>query len=174
MINHQNFGNPNQQTQVPPGFMLVPDPRMQAQNRMGLGQMIGAGTQITQPSGPPIPARMTTGLEDIRPNEVPSDGTVALFMRGDYKEIYAKAVNSSGTIDTVTYVPVIPQNEQPIIEDKSKSLDVILERLERIESKVDRVTSYNRINGKTNYRKNHWKNEKEEKGENHEQSEQHE
>lgn len=98
MINHQNLGNPNQQMQAPPGFMLVPDPRMQSQQpRMSLGQVMGMNSQTTQPDGPPIPARMTTGLENVRPNEVPSDGTVSLFMRSDYKEIYARAVNSKGT-----------------------------------------------------------------------------
>lgn len=169
MINHQNFGNPNQPMQAPPGYMLVPDPRMQ-NDRRSLGDMMGMSTnmQMNQPNQqgfiPQIPARMVNSIEEIRPNEVPQDGSIALFMRGDFKEIYAKARNNqNGLIDNVTYVPLIQQNE-PQIEDKSQNWETIFERLDRIENKVDKMT----------YRKPYYKNNKQNhnKEDNHEQSEQ--
>lgn len=163
MIDHQNFGNPNQPMQAPPGYMLVPDPRMQ-NNRRSLGDMMGMGNaQSNQQFGPSIPARMVGSIEEIRPNEVPQDGTVALFMRGDYKEIYAKARNGNGLIDNVTYVPLIQQPE-PQIEDKSQNWETIFERLDRIENKVDKMT----------YRKPYYKNNKQNRNKegNNEQSEQ--
>lgn len=169
MINHQNFGNPNQSMQAPPGYMLVPDPRMQG-DRRSLGDMMGmsGNMQMNQSNQqafiPQIPARMVSSIEEIRPNEVPQDGSIALFMRNDYKEIYAKARNNqNGLIDNVTYVPLIQQPD-PKIEDKSQNWETVFERLDRIENKVDRMT----------YRKPYYKNNKQNhnKEDNHEQSEQ--
>lgn len=136
MINHQNFRNPPNYA-TPDGYVLVPDPRYQsAQNgRMGPIQNMAMQQAGTIQTRPVIPAGITTGLEDIRPNEVPSDGTVSLFMMNDYSAVYAKAVNQQGTIDTVKYVPEKPV-EQVVQNGSTDFNQLVLSRLDNIEKMI--------------------------------------
>ena len=52
-----------------------------------------------QPDGPQIPARLFQNVENLRPNEVPPDGTLARFVPVDLSCVIVKQVNQRGTID---------------------------------------------------------------------------
>lgn len=123
---YDSWGRP----MVPEGYKLVKDPDYQRNAMMSyLGQATGPGR---------IPARFVSSPEEIRPNEVPSDGTLALFPRMDYQEIYARQLNRNNIIDEVTYVPKKPaqQGAVAVVPQTHQTVDFgpINERLEKIET----------------------------------------
>lgn len=157
MIGHQNMGGYvtsgntlmyPQTAQVPQGYYPQINTIQQQSNPAQNARPMNGLQQVTQQvqQMPLIPARMTTGLDDIRPNELPSDGTVSLFMQSDYSAVYAKAVNAQGTIDTVRYVPERPaQTEQPINNGFS-SIEQRLDRIEKLLSKRNKTRYHKPVN----------------------------
>ena len=49
--------------------------------------------------------KVVQAVEQITANDVPMDGSVAVFPKQDMSEIYAKSWNADGTIRTVVYKP---------------------------------------------------------------------
>lgn len=96
-------------------------------------------------SSPAIRGRIISREEEITPNEVAMDGQVSLFPLSDYSCIVAKIWDSNGQIQTFKFVPLVEQTVEQEVQDKS---DMILGRLDDIESLLKK-------NGyRTNYRKN--------------------
>lgn len=86
-----------------------------------------------------INGRTVSSAEEITPSEVPMDGSVSIFPKSDFSEIYAKAWNSDGTMKTFRFVPCVeesPQKEEPV--DMSA---VILERFDKLESMLEQSTA---------------------------------
>lgn len=48
---------------------------------------------------------------NVSPNDVPMDGNPAVFPKNDFAEIYVKSWTPNGTIQTVVYRPVQPENQ---------------------------------------------------------------
>lgn len=107
-----------------------------------------------QPSPPPpqpsprifaIPAAMIQEEDQIKPNMVPNDGTIALFMQDDYSAIYAKAFNSRGTIDNVKYVPEMrPQVSMDDVSNndrQSEQMQNIFDQLSAIREGILELTT---------------------------------
>ena len=94
-------------------------------------QMRSPGPLSMVAENPPFmngfPGKLISNVNEITPNEIRMDGTVSLFPTKDYSQIYAKAWNSNGHIDTVKYVP---ESSMP---DVNKD---IIKRLERIEKLI--------------------------------------
>lgn len=55
---------------------------------------------------PQISGRIVNSLDDITVQEVPTDGTMALFPSADGKCIYSKRWTPDGNILTMRFVPV--------------------------------------------------------------------
>lgn len=96
--------------------------------------------------------RIVNSQDVINANEVPMDGSVAVFPKNDYSEIYLKSWNRNGSIDTVIYKPVnIEENNISVSKVTLDSLneDIIsfkkevLERFDNLEK-----PSSNRQNNK--------------------------
>ena len=49
--------------------------------------------------------KVVQAVEQITANDVPMDGSVAIFPKQDMSEIYAKSWNADGTIRTIVYKP---------------------------------------------------------------------
>lgn len=85
---------------------------------------------------PQIPGRVVDSLDDITVQEVPTDGTMALFPAADGKCIYGKRRTPDGDISTMRFVPEASeaQPEQPsrldIIDDRISELFDAVERIE--------------------------------------------
>lgn len=62
--------------------------------------------QMTQqpPMISAIPGRVVNTFEDIRPNEVPGDGSISVFPQGDLSCIYVRYIAGDGTIKTRKFV----------------------------------------------------------------------
>ena len=90
-------------------------------------------TQYTPPAQQPsmpqqsIFGRMVTEESEIKPNEVPMDGTIAFFPRVDLSAIIAKQWVQDGTIKTVTFTPVI---QEPSPETHSMSIDELAQSMD--------------------------------------------
>lgn len=131
----------------PPGYLLVQDPRAmngQQQNLYG-----NAVQNVQQTPKNQIPSRFIESLEEVKPNEVPSDGTISLFMKKDCKAIYAKQLNGNGIIDTIKYIPDTPSTTE------SAPTITIDERLNKMESLMDE--RFGKIERMLKYRNNYHK-----------------
>ena len=84
-----------------------------------------------KPTTPVIPGRPVDNPAEIRPNEVPMDGSASFFPTNDGKYIYVKCWNSNGEIITAKYV----RDNTPEPAQSNPQQD-ILDRLERIEKLV--------------------------------------
>lgn len=106
----------------------------------------------TQPMATPIGinGKIVQSVETITANDVPMDGSVAVFPRQDLTEIYIKSWNGDGTIRTVVYKPVV--EPQSLAEGKLSSeaenfkislLDeataAFMKRFDEIENRFDKL-----------------------------------
>lgn len=86
-----------------------------------------------------IPGRMVQAENNIRPNDVPMDGSVALFPLQDMSCIYGKAWNTDGQIITVRYVPDQPQQPAQAEGAKEDPFAQVNSRLDGIEATLQKL-----------------------------------
>lgn len=75
--------------------------------------------QNFQPQAQQVQQQQTQGLickpvvdaSNVSPNDVPMDGNPAVFPKNDFTEIYVKSWTPNGTIQTIVYKPVQPENQ---------------------------------------------------------------
>lgn len=82
--------------------------------------------------------RPVSAETEIKPNEVPMDGTIALFPLTDFSVIIAKQWSQDGTIKTLRFVPdiqVVDNDSSPevSISELAHSMD---ERFNKLESMI--------------------------------------
>lgn len=95
-----------------------------------------------QQTYPLIVGRQVNTLEEIRPNEVPNDGSYAVFPSGDLSCVYIKYFTSSGTIETLRFVPETPAVTAADAVPQTDILAPVNERLDRIEKKLSKLSYY--------------------------------
>lgn len=121
--NYQNYQNPymqQYQNNAMPQFQAAQT--IQAQNLQG---------------------RLVDDVNSINVNEVPMNGSYAIFPKSDMSEIYCKAWNANGQIQTVKFVPFLDNadnskaiNEKTITEvseDFTRLFGEVNSRLDKIE-----------------------------------------
>lgn len=133
--------------------MLDQQAQMQAQQNQ-YNQNMNFGQPQVQFLG--INGKFIQAPENITANDVPMDGSVAVFPMQDMSQILVKAWQSDGTIRTVTFKPVLeerpnnlPQAQEKLKFDLSddateafmKRFDDITERLEKMEKSFAKPTS---------------------------------
>lgn len=128
------FNPYTQQMGIPEGYRLVRDPNYQPSQYGGQRNL----SSINQPT---IPGRFVTSEADIMPHELPADGQVAIFPRGDYQEIYAKQINRNNGVDTVVYVPKPKEEPQPAQNTVVSQVDLtpVNARLDNVENTLKRL-----------------------------------
>lgn len=84
---------------------------------------------------PQISGRVVNSLDDITVQEVPTDGTVALFPSADGTCVYSKRWTPDGNISTMRFVPEV-QETQP---QQPSPLDVINDRISELFDVVERI-----------------------------------
>lgn len=73
-----------------------------------------------------ISGKFVPAVESITANDVPMDGSVALFPKQDMTEIYAKQWNADGTIRTMVYKPILDgQTSNLSSEDKKQGFATV-------------------------------------------------
>ena len=73
-------------------------PQRMQQPELQYQQINNQQQQFQSVNGKIVPA-----MENINPNDVPMDGSVAFFPKQDLSEIYVKSWNADGTIRTITF-----------------------------------------------------------------------
>lgn len=81
-----------------------------------------------------INGKIVPSVDVINANDVPMDGSVAIFPKQDMSEIYAKQWNADGTIRTVVFKPALNEQDNNLSNDKEKA---VLEALEDVRSGFD-------------------------------------
>lgn len=129
--------------------------RMAQLNQYQQGLQQTALNQPIQPVTTPIGinGKIVPTVEMITANDVPMDGSVAVFPRQDLTEIYIKSWNNDGTIRTVVYKPVVePQNGVSTNGDKTgtenanfkaslsdEATEALMKRFDEIENRFDKL-----------------------------------
>lgn len=90
-----------------------------------------------------INGKIITKLEDITANDVPMDGSEAIFPLADKSKIYIKQWNANGTISTVEYLPQI-SNETSNVSNSTlciekEVLSGLQEKLTHIDEQISKL-----------------------------------
>lgn len=86
-----------------------------------------------------IPGHIINAPEEVRPNEIPMDGSIALFPTADFGCIYAKQWNTDGTITTVRFVKEQPS--EPVTKPDSYEA-LINRRFNELKDLICKSTGY--------------------------------
>lgn len=94
-----------------------------------------------------IYGRPVAAPNEITPQEVPMDGTIALFPMQDLSCVYAKTWGADGTIKTMRFVPEPvndPQNEGQTEGSMDALFASLNQRLDKIEKMLTRKPYHNK------------------------------
>lgn len=139
------------------GYIAQPMP--QSNNMYNMYPMSQAQPMYrpTPQNYPVIVGKMVSDLNDIRPNEVPNDGSISVFPQSDGTCIYVKYLSGDGRINTVKYVaetPEIPNVNQNGTNDQLATISERLSSIEKMLSKQNKKPyhgkSYQRKEGNVN------------------------
>lgn len=104
------------------------------QNTGGYGYLQNAANPPqpvwNRPSIPTLAGKIINSLQDVKPNEIPFDGSPSIFPASDFSCIFVKAWGQDGNIQTVKYVP--EQQQQPS-QQPSNEFGLIMEKLNGLE-----------------------------------------
>lgn len=138
----QNFSQPLQ-VQNPYMDRMVQLQQYQQGLQMQPTQMLGA-SQIPQQG---IIGKVVEDFSEITANDVPMNGTSAVFPKNDMSEIQIRTWGADGKIQTISYKPILEQNQteatniskidfNALNEDVRALREDILARLDNIEKSV--------------------------------------
>lgn len=92
-----------------------------------------------------INGKIVPSAEVITANDVPMDGSVAVFPKQDMSEIYVKFWENNGTIRTIVFKPFLEQNpnnlsqaeEKPKFDLSEASTTAFMERFDSLEKQIN-------------------------------------
>lgn len=134
---YQNYGQPMQNPYMAQMGQYQPQIQPQAQPQQ-------------QSQG--LVCKPVSDASNVSPNDVPMDGNASVFPKNDFSEIYVKSWTPNGTIQTVVYKPVqpenlsdatnIPQMDFSALNDGIMALgNNIMERIDKLEKALDNSSS---------------------------------
>lgn len=115
-----------------PAWGPRPPARPQNQNYQEPPQPIQPAQQPMQMTQSFIPGRTVQNIAEVVPQEVPMDGSVALFLTSDLSAVFAKAWNQNGTISTVKYVPEQTPEPEPTPDPFQQQIFARLDAIEKV------------------------------------------
>lgn len=96
-----------------------------------------------QPNYSVIPGRIVNNPDEIRPNEVPNDGSIAVFPLNDGSAVYLKYFTGEGRINTVKFTVEAPETQMVDgVPNQNGGFAEINQRLERIEKMISKNNHY--------------------------------
>lgn len=101
--------------------------------------------QMQLPIG--LNGKIVPSVEVITANDVPMDGSVAVFPKQDMSEIYVKFWENNGTIRTIVFKPLSEQNptnlsqteEKPKFDLSEASTTAFMERFDNLEKQINEL-----------------------------------
>lgn len=135
---------PNGNTTIPVGNQMIgqPQPSMQTgianwnrpvftETKPNYMPPMTSNMGYNQQPIPSLSGRMVTNPQEIRPNEVPMDGSVSFFPASDGSYIYAKFWGPDGNIQTRVFVPEQPAPSEEV--QGPSEFNQVMARLDKIE-----------------------------------------
>lgn len=147
---YQNFSQPMMNSPYQNGYnpILSPQQRLQ-QMEMQYPQFSQQNQFVQQPVQQPqgIVGKIVNDFSELTANDVPMNGSAAFFPKADGSELQVRSWTANGTIQTIVYRPVQPENQSegtniPQMDFNALNEDVralredILARLDSIEKSV--------------------------------------
>lgn len=87
-----------------------------------------------QPINGVLPGKMINNLQEVRPNEVPMDGSASIFPMNDFSSIYVKAWGPDGNIQTLRFIPDVTTNKE--VDQGPTEFEKIMKELDAIKVKL--------------------------------------
>ncbi len=118
----------------------------QYQQTLQQPQMVG--TQMSLPNQSiGLNGKMVDTVEQITANDVPMDGSVAIFPKKDMSEIYLKSWTPNGTIATVVFKPILEAQENNSISTPTEMkigmdnevTEVFMQRFDELKTKLEEL-----------------------------------
>lgn len=125
-------------TMTPQPVQVASPPRMQPQPVQTIPQQTPMG----------VLGRWVNDFNDIKPNEVPMDGTICFFPKTDYTCIYAKVWDQNGKLQNFVFVPETPTQTEPTIVQNNEQIDKMMAKLDDIQSQLSRMNRHYKPNKK--------------------------
>lgn len=98
-----------------------------------------------QPSYSVIPGRIVNTPDEIRPNEVPNDGSIAVFPLNDGSAVYLKYFTGEGRINTVKFTLETPETVTgDIPANQNEGYAAIKQQLDEIKKMIAKNNRYHR------------------------------
>lgn len=128
----QNNYNPTQ-----PGSFMGWNPQ---NNNSNFTPYYGGGfvNRSQAQTGQSIPVRVVFSPEQIAPQEIPTNGTPALFPLSDGSCIIARSLLPSGLFDERIYA-LVPKNQSGDTQNQPSEFDQVMARLGRIEENLGNI-----------------------------------
>lgn len=102
--------------------------------------------QIQQNAPQILNGKIVSDAESIIPNDVPMDGSMALFPKQDMSEIYGKSWNANGTIKTVIYRPITDDStnnqsntEKAQIGLSEDDMEAVMKRFDELSDDIEKL-----------------------------------
>lgn len=92
--------------------------------------------QPMQPVG--IAGKYVNDFAEITASDIPMNSP-AIFAKSDRSEIQLREWNANGQITTTSYKAVVEEPVPPIVEQPSFDLNPIIEKLNALEEKIDKL-----------------------------------
>lgn len=83
--------------------------------------------------------RTVNDISEVNANEVPMDGSKAVFPKADGTEIYVKQWNANGTISTVTYKLSTTDESVKSVNQMEQFNIIMNQRFDAIEQMIDEI-----------------------------------
>ena len=139
-----------QMTAYTPGYNAYSINPYASMQRLQEQQLTHQSQQPNLQNQAEINGKIVASVEQIAPNDVPMDGSVAFFPRNDMSEIYAKQWGADGSIKTVVYKPytepkgiqevnVSSDNEKMKFDLSDESIEVFLNKFNEISEKIGQL-----------------------------------
>lgn len=106
------------------------------QNQLQALEQQAQGQQMVQNPQPGINGKYIMNIEEITVSDVPMNGSYSVFPKRDMSEIYAKAWDRNGNIQTVVYRPVSMNNEPEKTEGTNAGMPDFMGELQGLRDEI--------------------------------------
>jgi len=142
-MNNQ-YQQPQNNFQYNPGYNAYPYNPWANMQRMPQQEQFQS---ISQPVQSGINGKIVSDINAIAANDVPMDGSVAIFPKNDLSEIYAKQWASDGKISTVVFKPVQSESPSNLSADEQKAkfglsddvTEVFMQKFDELFEKIEQI-----------------------------------
>lgn len=146
----QPYPNPNYfaQNQYPGIYQPapMPNPYMERMNQLqqyqqNLQMQPAQMSGVSQPQG--LIGKVVNDFSEITANDVPMNGVSAVFPKADLSEVQLRTWTANGTIQTITYKPILEQNQADVTNIPQNDFAALNEDVralrEEISARFDRL-----------------------------------